>query len=207
MNKYIVCMLLLFIPYQAQATPFSIEFTGVTAQLFDTPGYLEEGHGAGSAISFGGPAAMNIRGGARQFAVSCRTFIQYVSADFFIYDMAASFYESSDGFMADFTYIFYGNTIVNDDLRGTVPDISSAIKHSNVISLFGDGSHEQVASEPLELWLTPGTYWLGIEGGPARGLCYGSNIQLSGYPVPEPAAMLLFIMGIFFLATSIKKKY
>lgn len=207
MNKYIICILLLFIPYNVFATPVSIEFTGVTAQLFDTPGYLEEGHGAGSAIYFGGAPAMNVRGGARQFTVSCKTFIQHASADFFIFDTAASFFESSNAFMGKFTYIFYGNTLVNDEHRGTVPDITSTIKHSAEIDLFGDGFHGHIASEPLDMWLSPGTYWLGIEGGPGRGLCYGSNIQLSGYPVPEPAAMLLFIVGIFFLSSSIKKKY
>ena len=205
MKRMILCVLFLLAPAISQGTPIAIEFTGVSAQLFDVPGYLEEGHGAGGSIYFGGLASMNVRGGATQFTVSQRTFIGFTLSDFFVLDYSGSANDSNRALMGEFSYVFYNQTI-DHEYWGTIPDRTSLIKRSSIISLYGDGVHENSSSEYLDLWLDSGTYWLGIEGGPNRGVCYSSNIHFSGYtPVPEPATMALFSMGLLFVYPKKKK--
>ena len=207
MKKMILCVLFLLAPAISQGTPIAIEFTGVIAQLFDGPGYLEEGHGAGGSIFVGGRGSGNIRGGATQFTVSQRTFIGFTLSDFFVFDdyYFGSAYDSNRALMGEFSFVFYNQTI-DHEYWGTIPDRTSLIKQSSTISLYGDGVHENISSEYLDFWLDSGTYWLGIEGDYSRGLCKSSNIQFSGYtPVPEPATLALFSMELLFVYPKKKK--
>ena len=138
MKRIILCVLCLLIPKFVQATPVAVDFTGVRAQLFDTPGYSEEAHGAGGSICFGGFPAMNVRGGAMQFVVSTKTVITHILSDFSIYDLGGSSVGSTYAFMADFTFVLYGQTIFHE-YWGTIPYIGSEIKRSDVIRLYEIG--------------------------------------------------------------------
>ena len=211
MSKFLLCVLFLVVPQFVQATPVSIAFTGVTAQLFDSPGYIEEGHGgAGGGIYFGGPGGMNTLGGAAQFTVLTRTVVDYVLSDFSLIDWSGTAYDPPTALLADFTFVFYDQTIENHEYCGTFPDCRSEIKRSDVIGLFGFGIHRNVSSEYFGLWLDPGTYWLGIEEGPNRisALTYVENIQMQGYrQAPEPSSIVLFSMGLLFVCHKRKKGY
>jgi hypothetical protein len=197
-SKIVLCMLFLFAPQVVQASLLSINFTGATAQLYDSPGYLSYGLPAYGLVGyFGGSAAMNVQGQASQFTINERTFIHNALLDLSVLDLRED--DLAAAFMADFTFIFYDQTIDHEHW-GVIPDTQSNLARSNSIAIYGEGVHLNVASEHLDFWLTPGVYWVGFEGGPNRGLCYGSNLRLYGHTaVPEPTSVLLFALGLSLL--------
>lgn len=196
MSKAITYLLLLFVPQFVQASLLPIPFTGATAQLYDSPGYLNYGSPAyGVTGQFGGSPAMNVLGQASQFALIKRTFIQDAVLNLIVIDYLGGD-DPAAAFMAEFTFIFYEQTIDHENC-GIIPDTQSELMRGTSIPIFGEGNHLDVTSERLDFWLNPGTYWVGFEGGPNRGICYGSNLRLHGHTaVPEPASVLLLALGL-----------
>lgn len=209
--KNILCLLFVLIPQFVQAVPMSVNFTGVSAQLFDIGLYCQDWYGAGGGIYFGGPGGFNLRGGAEQFTISTRSVVEFVSSDLYVstaYSGAIN-NSSSTRLVSAFQFVFYNNMEEQPQFSGTVP--FGQIQRSEVVRLFGVGNHIAVSSEFLDLTLEAGTYWIGVEeyyASPiiASELTYVDRIQIRGHTaVPEPSSVVLSGMGLVPLYVRWKK--
>ena len=188
----IFVLLSLLIPFPAVAIPLQANFTGVTAQLFDSPGYIEAGHGAGNQGTFGGPSARNILGHAYQFSLDTMAFVKGAMIDFTVDGYS---YPSGITPAANFSVMLYAKT-VHHSYWGSIPDTRAVIFRSGMFHLAGAGEHRDFFAGGINTLLNPGIYWLGIEGSGA--ITNFSNVRPTGNygSVPEPASFLLFGLGL-----------
>ena len=201
MKKALLCMLLLFVPQFVEAKLLPINFTGVTAQLYDSPGYVNYGTTCYDLVGqFGGSPARNVRGQASQFTVENRTLIQTLLLDLRVLTFfELGTFDPVTVFMANFDFVFYDQTI-NAEYSNVIPNTQNELIRSDSIEIYGEGVLLDVASGNLHFWLNPGTYWVGFEGDPSPGVCYGSNLRMDGRTaIPEPASIFLLGFGLPFI--------
>ncbi len=172
----------------------------------------------------------NDHGDAAQFTVSKKTFLQRALIDIPNYwDMYPDYFDPS--LTGVFEWVIYDKTDQDPIFMyaGTIPDTRSEIyRKAEVLDYSPNLTEENLTEEdryinytfenhvssPMNMWLTPGVYWIAIEDPRINnqdGLNGGiytlfGNLRFRRHETPEPATMLLFGIGLVGLGGSKLRK-
>lgn len=204
MKRLILILSLFLLATPAWGSLLSFDSTGEYAQKYDFGFYL-----GGSNFGWvGGPVANNSLGNAFQFEVGSPILIGNIVSDISVWD----YYRPDECLGLDhlyFDYIFYSGTERDRYYNKLIPDMSTELARTH-IDLYNDTDRDLTYldhySQPIDLWLDSGTYWLAYERGFSDSMSTGqiSNVRYKNMILPEPTTMILFAFG--FASALLKKR-